>query len=338
MRYKALALQTTCHAINAYTNDAEAKKAISTNIKKVGDQIKASKNFIGQDLKLVVLPEYFATGFPMGESIEIWKNKACISENDRLFDEIKQIAIDNQMYLSGNFYENDDNFPPFYFQSSFIIDPQGKCILKYRRLNSMFAVTPYDVLDEYKRVYGNDALFPVVVTELGNLACIASEEILYPEICRCLMMRGAEIICHHTSEVASPMQTQKNIAKQARAIENMVYVVSANSAAIKGTAFPAASTDGSSKIIHYEGLILAEAAQGESMVANATLDLDALRYHRQRPGMSNFISRQRNALFADSYRDFAFYPANTWHKDFQKSDFLQIQKDVISKLYQKQDE
>lgn len=335
MRYKVLALQTSCHAINAYTDDTEAKKAISINIKNIAAQIRASKNFIGQDLKLVVLPEYFATGFPMGENIEIWKNKACFSENDHLFDEIKQIAVDNNIYLSGNIYENDDNFPSFYFQSSFIIDPQGKCILKYRRLNSMFAVTPYDVLDKYKQVYGDDALFPVADTELGKMACIASEEILYPEICRCLMMRGAEIICHHTSEVASPMQTQKNIAKQARAIENMVYVVSANSAAIKGTSFPAESTDGNSKIINFEGLILAEASQGESMVANATIDIDALRYHRQRPGMSNYISRQRNALFADSYRDFTFYPANTWHKDFQKSDFLQIQKDIISKLYQK---
>ena len=198
MRYKALALQTTCHAVNRFTDASESRKAISENIKNIGKQVRASKNFIGPDLKLVVLPEYFATGFPMGESISIWKNKACIAENDPLFAEIQQIAKDNSIYLSGNFYENDHHFHEFYFQSSFIINPHGECILKYRRLNSMFAVTPYDVLDKYHEIYGNDALFPVVETEIGKLACVASEEILYPEICRCLMLRGAAVLGHPT--------------------------------------------------------------------------------------------------------------------------------------------
>lgn len=333
MRYKALALQTSCRAINCIEGTGEAKRAIVENIRRIGRQIAASKKFIGADLRLVVLPEYFATGFPMAESILEWKEKACISVNGELFAEISKIAVENQIYLSGNFYENDDHFPEFYFQSSFIIDAKGELILRYRRLNSMFAVTPYDVLDEYIEIYGRDSLFPVVKTELGHLACIASEEILYPEIARCLMMRGAEIFCHSTSEICSPLLTQKNIAKQARAIENMAYVVSANSAAITHTDFPAESTDGSSKIINFEGLTLVEAGQGESMVANTTIDLGALRHQRQRPGMSNFISRQRNALFADSYRDFSFYPPNLWHSEFRKSDFIAHQKAIIDRLF-----
>jgi predicted amidohydrolase len=56
------------------------------------------------------------------------------------------------------------------------------------------------------------------------LACIASEEILYPEIARCLAMRGAEIFLHSTSEVGSPLLTQKNVAKLARAIEHMWFL------------------------------------------------------------------------------------------------------------------
>jgi len=333
MRYKALALQTCCHAINGISDISDAKRSVLHNIAGINRQVKASKNFIGPDLKLVVLPEYFATGFPMGESIMEWKSTACMTENDEGFLAISQIAKDNDIFLSGNVYENDLNFPDFYFQCSFIINPSGDTILRYRRLNSMFAVTPYDVLDRYVELYGKESLFPVVDTEIGRLACIASEEILYPEIARCLMMRGAEVICHHTSEVSSPLQTQKNIAKQARAIENMGYVISANSAAIKGTDFPAESTDGGSKVIQYEGIILAESGQGESMVANATIDIDALRFHRQRPGMSNFISRQRNALFADSYTNFEFYPSNSWHKEFQKSDFTRLQKKVIDRLH-----
>ena len=114
-------------------------------------------------------------------------------------------------------------------QTSFIISDSGDVILRYRRLISMFAPTPHDVLDAYLDHYGDDALFPVADTPLGKLACVASEEILYPEITRALALQGAELICHSSSEIGGPRATPKNIAKQARAYENMLYVVSANS-------------------------------------------------------------------------------------------------------------
>jgi len=333
MRYKALALQTTCHALNRLDDVQIARDALVENIRRVGRQVQASKQFIGPDLHLVVLPEYFATGFPMEESLELWREKACLSVEEDAFGEIRRIALDNGIYLSGNFYEADPHFPNCYFQSGFILGPKGETLLLYRRLNSMFAVTPYDVLDQYLEIYGWDSLFPVVETPIGRLACIASEEILYPEIARCLMMNGAEVFCHHTSEVSSPMPTQKHIAKLARAIENMAYVVSANSASIRGTSFPEASTDGRSQIVQFDGLVLTEAGQGESMVAHATLDIGALRHQRERPGMANFISRQRNALFAKEYARHEFYPPNTWKPGFQKAEFLEIQRRVIRQLY-----
>jgi hypothetical protein len=113
----------------------------------------------------------------------------------------------------------------------------------------------------------------------------------------------------------------------------MAYVVSANSAGIVGTDFPSNSTDSHSKIINYEGNILVESGQGETMVANATIDMDALRAHRRRPGMSNYISRQRNELYADSYLNHTFYPANLWKSDFDKSDFIKHQMDVIKNIF-----
>jgi predicted amidohydrolase len=333
LQYKALALQVACKAINNFKHPDDAHAAMRENVEIVSKRIGASKAFIGKDLKLVVLPEYFISGFPMHESVEGWKAKACINDAAPVMAAIREIAVKHGVFLAGNVYENDLNFPEIYFQLCFILDPLGNTILKYRRLNSMFSFTPYDVLDRYIEMYGQDALFPVVDTEIGRLACVASEEILYPEICRCLMMNGAEVILHPTSEVASPLATPKNIAKQARAIENLAYLVSANSAGILQTDFPAYSTDGSSKIIRYDGLILAEAASGESMAANAIIDIGALRHYRQLPGMGNLISRQRNRLFADMYAKREFYPANTWQEGFQKTDFIHIQRQVIEKYF-----
>ena len=96
----------------------------------------------------------------------------------------------------------------------------------------------------YLDAYGYDSLFPVVKTNIGNLACIASEDILYPEVARCLAMRGAEVLLHATSETGSPLVMQRKVAKLARAAENMAYVVSANSAGISGNSMPISTTDG----------------------------------------------------------------------------------------------
>jgi predicted amidohydrolase len=333
MIYKALALQITCQAINHLKTKEEVQQHVFQVIDKIGKQIKASIAFMGRDTKLVVLPEYFLTSFPLGESIEEWRNKACIEVNGIEYEHLGKIAQENQIYLSGNAYENDAYFPQLYFQTSFIIAPNGNVILRYRRLNSMFAPTPHDVWDKYLDIYGLEGVFPVAKTEIGNLATIASEEILYPEIARCMAMRGAEVFLHSSSEIGSPLLTQKNVSKLARAIENMAYVVSANSAGISGIAIPFASTDGSSKIVDYKGLVLAEASTGESMVAHADIDLHALRHFRQRPAMGNLLARQRFELYADSYKNHSFYPANNLtNKEPNRQHFIQTQVETIEKL------
>ena len=183
-------------------------------------------------------------------------------------------------------------------------------MLRYRRLNSMFAPTPHDVWSKYLDVYGLDGVFPIARTEIGNLAAIASEEILYPEIARAHALRGAEVFVHSSSEIGSPLDTPKMIAKQARAFENMAYVVSANTAGIGGTALPAASADGNSMLVDYKGRVVAESNSGETFTAFADVDLAGLRAHRRKPGMTNMLARQRNALFAAAYTSDSHQKAN----------------------------
>ena len=337
--YTAVALQTRCYAINKLNND-DARSQMLSNIEQISAQVKGTKGFVGPHVKLVVLPEYFMTGFPMGESIAGWQQKGAIAQDGVEYEKLAKIAQDNDIYLSGNVYELDPHFELLYFQTSFVIAPSGDCVLRYRRLVSMFAPTPHDVLDKYLDIYGYEGLFPVAKTELGNLATIASEEILYPEIARSLAMQGAEVFLHSSSEVSSPNLTPKDIAKRARAIENLAYVVSANSAGIANIDFPAESTDGLSKVVDYKGLVLAEAGEGESMVANAEIDLAALRRYRAKPGMGNILSRQRNELFAPMYQQ-SVYPANTMLdeqgqvKAIDRSHFIGTQMQTIAALKDK---
>jgi hypothetical protein len=91
------------------------------------------------------------------------------------------------------------------------------------------------------------------------------------------------------------------IAKRARAFENLTYVISANTAGIVNTALPEASADGNSMIVDWKGNVIAESNSGETFTAFADIDLGALRAARRKPGMTNTLARQRNALFAAAY-------------------------------------
>lgn len=310
--YSALALQMDCYAVNRLADRAAVEQAMSDTLTRVDQLIAGSKGFIGtfsgDALKLVVLPEYFLTSFPMGESISEWRNKACIAMDGAQYDRMGEIARSRGVYLSGNAYELDPHFPDLYFQTSFIINDEGEVILRYRRLISMYAPTPHDVLSQYREVYGEEGLFPVADTPLGRLACVASEEILYPEVTRALTTRGAEVILHSSSEVGSPRPTPKNIAKCARAYENMCYVVSSNTSAIHSSPVPQNSTQGHSQVVDYKGQIMTEAYTGESMVAHAMIDIERLREARAKPAMTNLMARQRLSLFRSTYEQEHFYP------------------------------
>ncbi len=331
--FRAVALQVTCHAVNQATDRQEARSLMQNTINRLAKQIAASIAFIGEDCRLIVLPEYFLTGFPMGESLAVWAEKACLEMAGAEYEAIGKIAQKHGIFIAGNAYELDPNFPGLYFQTSFVMDPSGSVVLRYRRLNSMFAPTPHDVWDKYLDCYGYEGVFPVAKTAIGNLAAIASEEILYPEVARCLAIRGAEIFLHSTSEVYVTERSPKDAAKISRAVENVAYVVSANTAGIANISIPVASADGGSKIIDYRGLVLAQTGAGESMAAFAEIDLATLRRYRRRPGLTNLLSRQRFELYAESYRQSHFYPVNSMlEKEVDRKHFIQTQQETIERL------
>jgi deaminated glutathione amidase len=300
-RFIALALQIDCDGVHPDRNRAESAPRMMRTIGRIDESLAGARRWIGADLKLVVLPEYLLTGPPWGETIAQWLEKGTLAPEGPEYTALAALAQKHGVFLAGNGYESDRHFPGLYFQACWVFDPSGNRVLTYRRLISIFAPTPHDVWDKYLDVYGLDAVFPVADTAIGKLGAIASEEILYPEVARCHAIRGAEIFLHSTSEVASPMLTIKQIARRARALENLAYVVSANNSKLTGIDVPVDSSNGFSDIIDWHGNQVALAGQGETQVANAFLDLAGLRAYRRRPAMANMLSRQALELFADSY-------------------------------------
>jgi predicted amidohydrolase len=337
LRYTALALQTRCDAVNQDSTNEAARARMKATIARVSGQIGAAKGFMkgfnGYDLKLVVLPEYWMTSFPLGETREQWQDKAAINMDGPDADAIAAVAQRHNIYLCSNHYENDPHFPDLYFQSNVIYAPNGNVVLRYRRMISLYTPSPYDVWNKYLDAYGMDAVFPVAATEIGTLGTIASEEILYPEIARMSVLKGAEILLHPTSEVGGPNLTPKHISKMARAVENITYVVSANSAGIYGTPVAANSTDGMSIVLDWYGRTLAEAGTGETFNANAVLDIGALRETRRKTGMTNTLSRLPLAAFAPAYSGTMVPPNKTPDgKMIERREVLQRQQGVIDAL------
>lgn len=331
--YRALALQATCRSIHGVPDRETARDRMAASIERLGRQVRASKAFVGPDCRLVVLPEYVLTGYPMGESVEGWARKAAVSPDGPEYDLLGEVARDNDVFLAGNVYERDPHFPDLYFQTNFVIDPSGATVLRYRRLHSMYTPTPFDVWDEYREHYDLEEVFPVADTELGRLASVASAEVLYPELVRCLAMRGAEVLLHPSSEPYSARETPRDVARRARAFENSMYVVSANTGGIADSPIPASSTDGGSTIVDHRGRVLTEAGPGESMAAYAEVDLPALRRARRRPGIENTLADGRFGLFAESYADREFYPANRLAgSDPDREAFVEAQRETIERL------
>lgn len=333
--YRAVALQVACHAVNGCRSRTESQPLIDAAIDRIAGQMKATLGFFGPSTKLFVLPEYVLTGFPMGEPVEAWAAKACIRipgpEIARIAAHAKALGV----WVAGNSYEIDDQWPGRYFQACWLVGPDERVALKYRRLNSLFTPSPHDFWTDYRAKHSLRDIFPVADTPLGRLAAIASEEILFPELARCLMMHGAEVFLHSTSDIGGHPRNPKEVAKLARAYENAAYVVSANTAGVHGTPMPAQSADGRSKIVDYAGVVLAEADQGETMVASAMVDLGALRRYRRQTGMSNLLSRQRFDLYAPMYASHTFTPPDQAREPIQsRAELLKLQEQTIARLVQ----
>ena len=260
--------------------------------------------------KAVVLPEFAFQGPPHGEDTAGWIEKACYPLPGDISAPLQDRARDHGIYVAANQFEADPRWPGRFFNSSFLIDPQGEVIIRYRRISTSLWPSPHDIMDEYLAEYGVAGTFPVVETELGRLAVMPCGEIAVPEIARVFMLRGAEVLLHPTNEAESPGQ---EAAKIARAAENMMYVVSTNVAGAIGFSLDGAVTGGRSQIIDYRGAMLAhERAAEETTAVSALIDIEALRAARREMGLANTLLRSRFEMYEPILAGASFYPPNSF--------------------------
>jgi predicted amidohydrolase len=132
--YAALALQLTARSVERTSSRAEASAQMLAMIDEVGRKLRAAGIFIAQysgtPVRLAVLPEYLFTSYPGRISIPDFAEKAALDMDGPEYAALGKIAEAQKLFIAGNAYERDPNFPGLYFQASFVIAPTGRIVLR----------------------------------------------------------------------------------------------------------------------------------------------------------------------------------------------------------------
>ncbi|HPF27477.1 MAG TPA: nitrilase-related carbon-nitrogen hydrolase [Steroidobacteraceae bacterium] len=287
--------------------------------------------------RIVVFPEFFLHGFQMGRSNDDWIG-ASVRVPGPETDQLAKVARQAKCYVAGMTYEVMPEFPGRFWNTAFIIDPEGKVALRYHKLYAMTGKTrPGDVYDQYKRQFGGpESLFPVLRTPYGNLGCLVCYDINFPEVTRCLALRGAEIFLHISSEGRSSYHLPDGgweSARRTRAYENIAYLAMSNCGPAIETDAPADFSHGHSQIIDFNGRVLNMAESAGETIITAEIDIEALRRRRARASL-NFLAELSPQIHAPIFAAAECWPTNHWADTPMTSiaDNRTVEADVIARM------
>jgi len=272
------------------------------------------------NVKLAVFPEFFMQGSDPAAMHHYWE-QMCVRIPGPETDRLGEFARECGLYVCGGVFEYDPEWPGRFFNTSIILSPEGRIILRYRKiqcmeLNGLLNVTtPGNVFSRYVEQYGLDALVPVVDTPIGRLGTMICYDALWPELWSSLALKGAEVICLPTSEIHAEHRTRWDRAKRAHAAENLMYLVSPNVGSeefVPGGPITGMNR-GNSVLLDYDGRVASQADATGSVPLLGRIELGTLRRLRE----------QRRELGMRGLRPEAVAAAYARHPGFPLDCFLQ---------------
>jgi len=207
--------------------------------------------------------------------------------------------------------------------TAFIINPKGKVILKYRKVDTQYGCAPHDIHDKYiNPITGTRDYFPVVETEIGRLGCMTCADVGIPELPRMYGFKGADVVIHCNGGHVNEIDYWK---LRIRAADNTLFLVSAQQAGkildgvmVGDVVVPTAidtPKGGQCMIVDYNGNMVAQSADATPQVVSGLLDIPTLRANKvvwRRPSApqikGNYVARCRTEMFAPFYNKTVFPP------------------------------
>jgi predicted amidohydrolase len=341
----------TAVAISPTVWGVRKRSEIMKNINHIQDVIAAATWLSSLDLpvKLIALPEGALQGFTDEvfdmDHVEYTANIAIDIPGEET-DRLAEIAKQYRVYLIAQAKAKDENFPNRFFNNAFIIDPQGRIILRHYKNAPLYpvehSVCPHDVYDEWIKIHGRNlqAFFPVVETDIGVLGCALANEGSYPEYIRGLAMNGAEVVYRPSYPHPFTQNEFWEIQNRARALDNNVYIVAPNTGTYYLTTdspVPIDTFGGKSMIVDYKGRIIGKLEYGAgSSYCAAVIDIEALRDFRARSLWANWMKDLRTEIIQLIYER-PLYPKNLWlnripmkHKEYEEK----VIRQNIERMYQ----
>lgn len=218
----------------------------------VARAVEYARQAAGQGAQLVAFPECYPGPY---------SGPADFSAREALAEVARQAGI----YLGYGFMEPAADGSGAFYNTYEVIDPAGNSALKYHKLIPS-SVDP-ELSGKQSKAGDELALFDTPWGKIGVLICW---EAWFPELCRTLAMRGANLVLFPTGGMLYHLAAVWSQIIQARSTENLIYTASCvNLFGVE---------DGFAHICAPEGKLASSLEEGCVL---ADLDLERLDYLRQ---------------------------------------------------------
>lgn len=305
--YRAVCLQANCYS-------AASRDDIWKNLARDLELIDFACDSL-KPVRLIAFPEFFLQGSRVGAKRRTLEETLAIAlelpgeESEKLGEKARQHGT----FISGGVIERDAAYPGVYFNTAFLIDPEGEVALKYRKVFTFtleLTASPHDLGSSYTA-----DPFPVLDSEIGWIGCMIAYDAAFPEAARALALSGAEIILRPSTWVgygARFASTAKwwHMLNEVRAFENSCYLIAPNKGFIFNSFAPEQSMVGRSMIVDYQGNVMVQVETPGENACAALLDIEALRRFRAQVGASP-LGELRTEIIRPYY-DKSLYPPATY--------------------------
>jgi predicted amidohydrolase len=319
--YIAVALQPKVYGCR---NREDINKNLKNQMRLIDDSFLHSPLAGGGPVKLIALPEASIQGHwdetsHMDQATFCKDNAITIpgKETDRLAEKAQEYGV----YIVAQAKVVDpDIIPDRYFNMGFIISPSGDIILKHTK-NIISVVegttSPFDIWEKWAKKFGDslDAYYPVVKTEIGNLAVAICAETFFPETFRAFASMGAEVIVKMTLTEPFIMDGLWESVNRTRAFENVNYLICPNYGQYYMNPEMDAEyilTGGNSMIVDYMGRIMVKTNHVSVGCVPAEISVRALRRYRATAPTSSLLVQMRSSLWKQIYDIWPEYPKNLY--------------------------
>jgi predicted amidohydrolase len=208
------------------------------------------------DMDLLVLPEFFATGYQYASLEEVAQLSETIPDGHTT-NVLADFAREKGIYIVAGLPEKSGNT---FYNSAVLTGPEG-FIGSYRKAHLFF--------EENLFFTPGNSGFHVWDTDIGRIGIMICFDWFFPESMRTLSLLGADVVAHPSNLVLPYCPDSMPV----RCLENRVYAVTANRTGTESRKKDSSLTFiGNSVIVSPKGDILARAPQDKDSLMIVDID------------------------------------------------------------------